>query len=318
MPLISPNLVLPPKPKQASVQAVQSQPKVSAARAYAGMDYLRKRVAFRLNGRLGNILFQIAAIDAYARTHGICPEFVVTEDLQPLVTKYAQSILKPAAGYFRYGPVPKDYKIVKHPHFHYVPLPTPEEVGAARFCFEGTYFQSPQYVEFGNQPLRLIKFPDDMGNEWLDSIFRSCPMVSLHVRRGDYLNLQQHHPVLPPSYYKEALRECREDLGTDNFDIVVFSDDIEFCKAHLPASLGLAGEKPPSRILFVPPSLSETQSLYLMALCECSIIANSSFSWWGAYLGGNHKFVVAPRKWFGPAYSNLKTSDIYCPSWKVI
>lgn len=108
--------------------------------------------------------------------------------------------------------------------------------------------------------------------------------VSIHVRRGDYLTSNGYHPVQPISYYENALQL----IGCWN-KLFVFSDDIEWCKSNLHFD----------NIEFIEDT-NDFESLYLMSLAHDNIIANSSFSWWGAWLNKNpQKRVIAPNLWFG-------------------
>jgi len=113
--------------------------------------------------------------------------------------------------------------------------------------------------------------------------------ISIHVRRGDYVNQQQNHPVQPIEYYIKAM----EIMGDDYDQLYIFSDDIEWCKQNFnfPKSVYVKND-------------SDLEDLWMMAMCQKNIIANSSFSWWGAYLNSNpEKVVIYPGLWFG---ENLK------------
>lgn len=127
--------------------------------------------------------------------------------------------------------------------------------------------------------------------------------VSLHIRRTDYLELSHHHNNLGLDYYEEALSHFDEDRN-----VVIFSDDPEWCKEQ---SLFES-----DRFLVAEGNINYVD-LCLMSLCKAHIIANSSFSWWGAWLAKSEK-VIAPSKWFGPDNQHLDTTDIYCEGWTVI
>jgi hypothetical protein len=89
---------------------------------------------------------------------------------------------------------------------------------------------------------------------------------------------------------------------------MVFSDDIEWCKENLQLE----------NSTFVSTD-SDYVDLCLMSMCNHHIIANSSFSWWGAWLNKNKdKKVVAPNQWFGSAYEHYKLNDLYCENWIII
>jgi hypothetical protein len=109
--------------------------------------------------------------------------------------------------------------------------------------------------------------------------------LSLHIRRTDYLQIQDYHPVQSLEYYKDAV-ELLCHTGT----IYVFSDDIQWCKDNLKFD----------KMKFVN-NEEPIIDLWFMSLCKKNVIANSTFSWWAAWLN-NHpdKKVICPKNWFGP------------------
>ena len=137
------------------------------------------------------------------------------------------------------------------------------------------------------------------------------PLVSLHIRRGDYLQNPDAnfvHGVLDIKYYQEAVKLISNRIG-NNFRLIVFSDDIDWAKQNLYFD---------QQIIFVSGNLeSPQQDLYAMSVCDHHIIANSTFSWWGAWLNpSTSKIVVAPKRWF--VSPELFRQNI-CPlSWELI
>jgi hypothetical protein len=125
----------------------------------------------------------------------------------------------------------------------------------------------------------------------------STEIIAMHIRRGDYVTLQDYHPVLPIEYYTEALAKM------PYVHVLVFSDDIEWCQQYFKGSR-----------FFFSKSNTSAADLCLMSMCDYHIIANSSFSWWGAWLSKS-KQVIAPAQWFGPALSDKNTVDVYCDGW---
>lgn len=124
---------------------------------------------------------------------------------------------------------------------------------------------------------------------------------AIHVRRGDYVtNFPNHHPALSISYYQKA-----QQLALSRF-YLIFSDDISWCKQN-----------------FQGPQYSFSENnlphadLAIMSKCENGVImANSSFSWWGAYLNNSpQKKIIAPNSWFGPALRQHNTKDLYMEDW---
>jgi Glycosyl transferase family 11 len=130
--------------------------------------------------------------------------------------------------------------------------------------------------------------------------------VSLHVRRGDYLRVRSLH-ALDREYYVRALQLLADELG--DYQVVVFSDDLEWCKAHLKL------ERPTVFVEREHVTGSALEDMHLMSLCDHHVIANSSFSWWGAWLDPRpDKIVVAPKCWFRDP--DLEAGDQRVPpSW---
>lgn len=127
--------------------------------------------------------------------------------------------------------------------------------------------------------------------------------VSLHVRRTDYVSSNGFHPVQSLDYYEQAINK----LDNDYTRIYVFSDDIEWCKENIKFD----------NCFFVDNN-DEMESLSLMSNCRHNITANSSFSWWAAWLNPHKdKKVVCPSQWFGEV-SNINASNIYFENCIVI
>ena len=140
---------------------------------------------------------------------------------------------------------------------------------------------------------------NDLGFAYLDSIKKSNS-VSLHVRRGDYVNLKNIN-VLDVDYYMKAAEYIGKNVEKPTF--YIFSDDLEWCKS----SLTFLGD-----CIYVERTQTEMDDLKLMSFCQHNIIANSSFSWWGAWLNQNpNKTVIAPKDWLlnDPGSSNVILSD---------
>ena len=152
------------------------------------------------------------------------------------------------------------------------------------------YFQSEKY--FNNYRELLLKefiFRYDQSVEFLFKEILKKNYCSVHIRRGDFTNKinLKIHGLLDISYYRTAINFLKTK-GFKNF--IIFSDDIQWCKNHL----NIYGVN----IIFSDFGLNSIQELNLMSKCNSNIIANSSYSWWGAWLNQNdNKFVIAPKKW---------------------
>ena len=145
-------------------------------------------------------------------------------------------------------------------------------------------------------------------SEWISKI-ASVNSVSLHIRRGDYVSNPQaakFHGVLSMSYYEKAVSVIKESIVNPEF--FIFSDDVEWAKSNLKFSYPLH---------FVEQNSGKDAvfDLALMSACKHNIIANSSFSWWGAWLNSNeNKIVIAPKQWFADAA--VYSPDLVPVGWK--
>ena len=171
------------------------------------------------------------------------------------------------------------------------------------------HFQSYKYFD-NNRDLIIDSFevPDSIKQKLLDKYQHliNDSSVSLHVRRQDYLKLSGHYTTLGEEYYLSAL----EQFGNIS-NIFVFSDDVGWCKENL----DFIKDK---EIIFIE-GQSDVEDLWLMSQIKNNIIANSTFSWWAAYLNRNEdKKIVRPRKWFGPRRTNdneTETKDLFPEEW---
>ena len=159
------------------------------------------------------------------------------------------------------------------------------------------YFQSYKYFEKYETEIRQeFTFKLELLEKCKKVINQYNNPISIHVRRGDYIN----HPnywVVTPEYIQDALNHFNDD----EYTFLVFSDDIEWCKSVFPEG-----------VVFIEGN-NQFEDLCLMSLCHHNIIANSSYSWWGAYLNKNeNKRVVAPSNWFNNPTS---LNDLYPPNW---
>jgi len=175
------------------------------------------------------------------------------------------------------------------------------------------FWQSERYFKPIESVLLKVFTPKEHLNSenqnWLNKI-NTSESISLHIRRGDYIsnkNAQQHHCNLGLDYYKNALNLIKEVYK--NIEVFIFSDDLDWCKANL---------KLEDVVYYVDANQQQNFHLdmYLMSHCKHNVIANSSFSWWAAWLNQNkYKIVVAPANWY--ADKSLNTKDLIPTSWKI-
>jgi hypothetical protein len=257
-------------------------------------------VSTKLMGGLGNYMFQIAA--AYA---------ISLRDNKSLIceTYDMQVPQKPAQAYqnnlFRKISFAEERIIhtpFGEPKFSYTEIPQID--GNIRLY---GYFQSEKYFEhYKREVAELFELNSEIQDKVLSQYQEILEKntTSINVRRGDYVWLSDYHANQELDYYKKAI----EIIGEEE-KFLIFSDDISWCKENLDFIKNKT---------FVTNDF-DYEDLFLMSQCSNNIIANSSFSWWGAWLNKNDdKVIVAPKNWFGKSNSHLDTSDLYCEKWHII
>jgi hypothetical protein len=242
-----------------------------------------KFVTFPLGelGQLGNQLFQIAATIGIARRNGCSCVFPRW----------------PYARHFEF-PIPQAHPI-RHMQrrsplsFRY------EEITIDRATELWGFFQSEQYFAHCADEVRHYFTPHHAVVQLLERGFGDLLKTntcSVHVRRTDYLEHPEFCDLSATDYYERAMLEF--DSGTT---FVIFSDDIPWCK-----------ERFRGRPFVFVEALSPIEDLFLMARCKAHIIANSTFSWWGAWLDpAPDKIVIAPARWFAEARADSSDGHHY-------
>ncbi len=183
-------------------------------------------------------------------------------------------------------------------------------------CIEG-YWQSEKYFKDIETTLRHdLKLKNKLGEK--ASVFRDRikqirdnggVVASLHIRRGDYITdkyANVYHGVLDLSYYQRAISTIQAKLCNKPLVLFVFSDDVSWVKENLKTDTPY--------ICISRPEILDYEELILMSLCDHNIIANSSFSWWGAWLNSNkNKIVIAPKNWVKNPLAN--TNEVAPYEW---
>ena len=275
-------------------------------------------------GRLGNQMFQYAVVRGIAAMRGyqfgIPPHDAKRVDNYSLGRAFKLESVGPSNLHvLDRGHAP----VVVEKHFHF-----DEELH--RMCPNDVslfgFFQSEKYfANIKDEILRDFTFHDSIlgpCKEMVDSLDQA-PLF-LHVRRGDpnlvdargfkwsYTQCSSQHPPQPLAYYEEALKNFPEDQP-----VIICSDSPEWVKEQemFEDDRFLVSE-PTDK--YKDGSYEPFVDLCIMSLCSGAIIANSSLSWWGAWLQNGRGPVVAPKTWFGPDYADKDTKDLYCDGWIVI
>jgi hypothetical protein len=249
------------------------------------------------NGRLGNQLFQFAAIYGYSRENN--KDYSVENWICVRSGKDFKSYFE---GPFSKTPINPEIVEINYVEtdFDYNEIPYIKE----NINIWG-YFQSEYYFKkYADEIIDILQPRIDLLLElkikYSDIDFKKT--ASLHIRRGDYLILRDYYNQLTiDNYYSKAIEHLTNN-GVEN--ILIFSDDIKWCKENFKSDNFYFSEEN-----------SEIEDLFLMSFCAHNVIANSSFSWWGAYLNKNKgKIVIAPKKWWGTT-NNMNENTIIPESW---
>jgi hypothetical protein len=253
-------------------------------------------------GRLGNQMFQYAALRGLAANRGydfcIPPSKFQNEWTSHQLFEVFELYHLPKKNitYLDMGHAP----VVNEKQFHFDELlfrQCPNDVSIFGF------FQTEKYFKHIENSIREDFIFKEHILEPCKEISQSFDNpVSLHVRRTDYLKNSDNHYNLQLDYYEEALENFKDR------QVIIFSDDPDWCKSQKLFS--------DDRFL-VSESGDNKIDLCLMTFCTDHIIANSSFSWWGAWLA-NGKKVIAPSNWFGKNNIDKNTQDLYCDGWMII
>ena len=171
------------------------------------------------------------------------------------------------------------------------------------------YFQSYKYFKDSSQGETEISLKNP--SSWylqMEKTLSRNQFTSLHIRRGDYLNYSDTYGLLSAKYYEDAIRSLRRQ--DELHQLHVFSDDIDAAREMLKPIV------PTDTVWISPPGESNpVESLILMSLARSNIIANSTYSWWGATLNKKKSAVIAPKKWFR---SMPDPEFLYPPEWELI
>lgn len=258
------------------------------------------------HGRLGNQMFQYAALRGLAAKHNY--DYCLPPD--EVVGEKDENCMQSDGSIFDCFKLPEvqrlitGYPVLNESGFEFDDRlwnECPDSVSLMG------YFQSEKYFKHIESEIRAaFTFVDeirDNAEEYFQRRFGNEKVISVHIRRGDYLRLSDLHPVQGLDYYAEGLSLLPQDLK-----VLIFSDGIEWCK-NQELFMG-------DRFFFSEGNSTGTD-LLLQSLCSYHIIANSSFSWWGAWLADSES-AIAPRGWFGGKKANRDMSGLYRPGWIIL
>ena len=273
----------------------------------------------QLRGGLGNILFIVGNLFSLSidREMDYCvTNFTVSCTVRKEEADWLKTILKSVK---KTNKRPTNVRArYKERGFNHQRIPNSKGKGLEVFG----YWQSSKYLDHNKE--KVIELFTEYKKDIQKSLDKKFPKnkktIGVHLRRGDYLKLQHAHVVQTEEYYKQSLEKLATELKYESikemnkdYKVVVFSDDINWCqnKCKLFKSL--------KDVCYMARN-SPVEDLYLMSMCNHNVIANSTFSWWGAYLNTNEgNKVIAPKLWFNPNYMKPeKWADVYCKDWILV
>ena len=267
-----------------------------------------------LMGGLGNQLFQIFATINYCIKHNMSIHFL---DISQVGNrKTAWNTLLVALRPILVNCLPDKRFLLKETSFHYSELPKIENQHVALFG----YFQSEKYFLSNYQKIYDLIQMDDRKKEVMAKTatavttitITEVTTVSMHFRIGDYKNIQQCHPLMTLDYYQTSLQYIKTVIK-GSIQVVYFCEEMDLSHV-LEIIHTLQNKFTDCTFVRCPNLLDDWEQMIYMSLCHHNIIANSTFSWWGAYFNNNaNKIVCYPANWFGPELQKNDTRDL-CPS----
>ena len=260
-------------------------------------------ISGELVGRLGNQMFIIATTHSLASDNGDVASF--SKKIGG-ITPTNREVLLHRKTILRNVNYVDDLSFIKHIHRESSDFSYSKPQYKDGLCLVG-YFQSEKYFKHNRDKILELFKPQEQINDFLlkkySNIMNNKKYVSVHIRRGDYLKFADYHTNLEHDYYDKAMNQF-----SDDHKFVFFSDDIEWCKETFTNKNNIFIEKQ-----------DDILDLYLMSKITNNIIANSSFSWWAAWLNENkNKKVIAPSNWFGVKNSHLDKRNLLPEEWQTI
>ncbi|KKN66595.1 hypothetical protein LCGC14_0470100 [marine sediment metagenome] len=264
-----------------------------------------KIVTTRLQGGLGNQLFLITTVLAYGWKHSLEPRFKKIRESPSRVKSrpvYWDSIFRKLS---IHNFLPSNLATFKEKEYPYDEIPHPNKITNLEkvdgILFDG-YFQCAKYFdEYRDKLISMLYYISPLEIRYLKEKYSKIfegdrSTIGLHIRREDNVS---HPPKFPPpylwktNYYQKSLDYFKEKLGIDKITIIIISDDPIWSEKFMKENFQdydilIAHEK-------------DYLDLYLLSCCRHQIIANSSFSWWAAYLNNYpDRIVIAPKEWDNP------------------
>uniref|UniRef100_A0A6C0I4V2 Glycosyltransferase n=1 Tax=viral metagenome TaxID=1070528 RepID=A0A6C0I4V2_9ZZZZ len=297
-------------------------------------------ITVNINGGLGNQLFQVfATLAAALRNDDTCYFLHTPTDATGRRSTYWSTLLhglRPMTVLPTNANVQRFLQLPAHQEqgFRYSKIPGKTAMNSIPLKLVG-YFQSDKYfADVRDEIYAKIQLLEQQkgiktmfeGSAWFSG---GVITVAMHFRIGDYAHIQDKHPILPLDYYRKALQHIMSNVPSsdlynpDNettsvkFNVLIFNQacDNTAVLEHMRELKADPAFAKRCRFYKVPDMFEDWKQLLLMSVCDHNIIANSTFSWWGAYFNQNPgKIVCYPSAWFGPALKH-DTRDLFPAGW---
>lgn len=272
-------------------------------------------ITAEITGGLGNQLFEIFNVISFAKKYNKDFYYVYQKNIGNRQT-YWDTFLQSLKKYTKESYVKGKYIEINEPKDEdYVNYTLDNPNMNNNILFKG-YFQSHKYFQdYFNDIKQLINL-----NEQKDNILTKYPeynlsnKISIHFRYGDYKVLPDHHPILSFDYYIKCLDKIINN-NTDYNILYFIEENDEIYISQFIKNLEVKYKN--CKFIKISNNIKDYEQMLLMSLCDYNIIANSSFSWFGAYFNEKQN-VYYPMKWFGTKLSHLKLENRFPKHWNKI
>jgi len=271
---------------------------------------MNKTHTILIQGGLGNQLFQIFALMSYCIENScniVFPSHMQHWDKYR--HPYWDSIFYGLKNYIQPNNFIASFNEYNEPHFHYSKIP----LFTTSTKMNG-YFQSEIYFKTHFEKICNILSIREKQSHIKETYIHSENSVSLHFRMGDFVN-PDHHPIMSDSYYVNSLKHLIDKTKREEWN-VYYACEKEDDNLVLTRINNIKQYFKHVTFIKIPNEIDDWEQMLLMSCCSHNIIANSSFSWWSAYLNNNkEKIVCTPSVWFGPAKKSLNLKDLHPEEW---
>lgn len=273
-------------------------------------------ITIYLMGGLGNQLFQIFTTIAYSLKFKIQFKFEYSEKLNIGIERptYWNNFLKRLKVFTTNEKL--TFPIIKEKFFHYHEIPYINK----NFKLYGYYQSYKYFIEYYDNICKLIDLKNiklDIKNKY-QKYFNNKNLVSLHFRLGDYKFKQDYHPIMKLEYYIDSINFIINKTNITNLTILYFCEEVDnnIVDNNIIKLNNIFNDV---KFLKVSDDIIDWEQMLIMSNCEHNIIANSTFSWWGAYFNDNeNKIVCYPNEWFGKKVMQRNMSDLFPLEWNKI